>query len=406
MTNNILLQGLGWLGFLGRPSVIEQLLLCGLVFVPLLLLRGRIPWLRRAPQVPVFLLGVVLAAALSASLGRRFGLVLLLGQILVAFGALRLLEQWVLRRLLQPAIFHALVSRFLRPAFLLTVLIVLLDAVASLRDLAMIPLGTWFGNEIQLGTLFRVLVVLYFLVSSSLLPALAIGWLTRRGLAISEGSERALITLVRYGVIGLGVIWSMSQLGIDRAGVLAVAGGLSVGLGFGVKEVFSNFISGLWLLIEGSVRPGEVLMHEGEACEVRRLDLRAATLLRASDNAELVVPNQSFFTATTTTYTRSDRMRHCSIEVSAPSRWNPEPMMALLQSLAASHPQVLAAPAPQAVLLSFSPTSHSYRLSFSISDPLRANAITAELKLLLWRRFEAEGLLTPQEGTGASASAT
>ena len=406
MTNNILLQGLGWLGFLGRPSVIEQLLLCGLVFVPLLLIRGRIPWLRRAPQVPVFLLGVVLAAALSASLGRRFGLVLLLGQILVAFGALRLLEQWVLRRLLQPAIFHALVSRFLRPAFLLTVLIVLLDAVASLRDLAMIPLGTWFGNEIQLGTLFRVLVVLYFLVSSSLLPALAIGWLTRRGLAISEGSERALITLVRYGVIGLGVIWSLSQLGIDRAGVLAVAGGLSVGLGFGVKEVFSNFISGLWLLIEGSVRPGEVLMHEGEACEVRRLDLRAATLLRASDNAELVVPNQSFFTATTTTYTRSDRMRHCSIEVSAPSRWNPEPMMALLQSLAASHPQVLAAPAPQAVLLSFSPTSHSYRLSFSISDPLRANAITAELKLLLWRRFEEEGLLTPQEGSGASASAT
>ena len=406
MTNNILLQGLGWLGFLGRPSVLEQLLLCGLVFVPLLLLRGRIPWLRRETQVPVFLLGVVLAAALSASLGRRFGLVLLLGQILVAFGALRLLEQWVLRRLLQPAIFHALVSRFLRPAFLLTVLIVLLDAVASLRDLAMIPLGTWFGNEIQLGTLFRVLVVLYFLVSSSLLPALAIGWLTRRGLAISEGSERALITLVRYGVIGLGVIWSMSQLGIDRAGVLAVAGGLSVGLGFGVKEVFSNFISGLWLLIEGSVRPGEVLMHEGEACEVRRLDLRAATLLRASDNAELVVPNQSFFTATTTTYTRSDRMRHCSIEVSAPSRWNPEPMMALLQSLAASHPQVLAAPAPQAVLLSFSPTSHSYRLSFSISDPLRANAITAELKLLLWRRFEEEGLLTPQEGSGASASAT
>jgi small-conductance mechanosensitive channel len=406
MTDNILLQGLGWLGFLGRPSVLEQLLLAGLVFVPLLLLRRWIPWLRRAPKVPVFLLGVVLAAALSASLGRRFGLALLLGQILLAYGALRLLEQWLLRPLLQPAIFHALVSRFLRPAFLLTVLIVLLDAVASLRDLAMIPLGTWFGSEIQLGTLFHVLVVLYFLVSSSLLPALAIGWLTRHSLGISEGSERALITLVRYGVIGLGVIWSLSQLGIDRAGVLAVAGGLSVGLGFGVKEVFSNFISGLWLLIEGSVRPGEVLIHEGEACEVRRLDLRAATLLRASDNAELVVPNQSFFTATTTTYTRSDRMRHCNIEVSAPSRWTPEQMMALLQSLAASHPQVLAAPPPQAVLLSFSPTAHSYRLSFSISDPLRANAITAELKLLLWRRFEKEGLLAPQEGSGASASAT
>jgi len=92
MTNNILLQGLGWLGFLGRPSVLEQLLLAGLVFVPLLLLRRRIPWLRRAQKLPVFLLGIVLAAALSASLGRRFGLALLLGQILLAYGALRLLE--------------------------------------------------------------------------------------------------------------------------------------------------------------------------------------------------------------------------------------------------------------------------------------------------------------------------
>jgi small-conductance mechanosensitive channel len=405
MTNNILLQGLGWLGFLGRPSVLEQLLLAGLVFVPLLLLRRRIPWLRRAQKLPVFLLGIVLAAALSASLGRRFGLALLLGQILLAYGALRLLEQWLLRPLLQPAIFHALVSRFLRPAFLLTVLIVLLDAVASLRDLAIIPLGTWFGSEIQLGTLFHVMVVLYFLVSSSLLPALAIGWLTRHGLGISEGSERALVTLVRYGVIGLGVIWSLSQLGIDRAGVLAVAGGLSVGLGFGVKEVFSNFISGLWLLIEGSVRPGEVLIHDGEACEVRRLDLRAATLLRASDNAELVVPNQSFFTSTTTTYTRSDRMRHCSIEVSAPSSWTPERMMDLLKALAASHPHVLTSPPPRVELLSFSPTSHSYRLSFSIADPLRADAITAEMKLALWRRFDMEGLLTPPGGDGSSSVA-
>jgi potassium efflux system protein len=406
MTDNTLLQGLGWLGFLSRPSVLEQLLVAGLVWVPLLLLRPRIPGLRRAPKTLVFLVGVALSAALSASLGRRFGLLLLLGQILAAYGALRLVEQWLLRPVLQPAIFHALVSRFLRPAFLLAVVIVLLDAVASLRDLTMIPLGTWFGSDIQLGTLFQVVVVLYFLVSSSLLPALAIGWLARHTLGISEGSERALVTLVRYGVIGLGVIWSMSQLGIDRAGVLAVAGGLSVGLGFGVKEVFSNFISGLWLLIEGSVRPGEVLIHEGEACEVRRLDLRAATLLRASDNAELVVPNQSFFTSTTTTYTRSDRMRHCSIEVSAPSSWTPERMMDLLKALAAAHPQVLTSPPPRVELLSFSPTSHSYRLSFSIADPLRAAAITAEMKLALWRRFDMEGLLIPPGGGDGSGSAS
>ena len=406
MINQFLLQGLGWVGFLNRPFVLEQLLCAGLVFALVGLLRRRQPWLRRAPRLLVLLMGVVLATALAAILGRRFGLLLLAGQIIAAYLALRLVEQLLLKRLLPPAAFHDLVSRFLRPAFVLSVVIVLLDAVASLRDLASISLGTWFGSEILLGTLFKVLVVLYFVVSGSNLPAQAVGWLAKRTLGITEGSQRALITLLRYAVIGLGVIWGLAQLGIDRGGLLAVAGGLSVGLGFGVKEVFSNFISGLWLLMEGSVRPGEVLIHDGDACEVRRLDLRAATLLRASDNAELVVPNQSFFTATTTTYTRSDRMRRCTFEISAPSSWTPDQMMALLEELAASHPQVLSEPSPQALLMGFSPTSHSYKLSFSINDPLRATSITAEIKLALWRRFDEEGLLTPPSGDGSTSPAS
>lgn len=401
--NHVVLQSLGWLGFLNRPFVLEQFLCAGLVFALMGLLQRRLPGMRRASRLLLLLLGVALATVLAALLGRRFGLLLLMGQIIAAYWVLRLVEQLLLKRVLPPAEFHSLVSRFLRPAFALSVVLVLLDAVASLRDLASISLGTWFGSEILLGTLFNVLVVLYFVVAGSNLPAQAVGWLAKRGLGITEGSQRALITLLRYAVIGLGVIWALAQLGIDRGGLLAVAGGLSVGLGFGVKEVFSNFISGLWLLIEGSVRPGEVLIHDGDACEVRRLDLRAATLLRASDNAELVVPNQSFFTATTTTYTRSDRMRRCTLEISAPSSWTPDQMMALLEELALSHPQVLREPPPRALLMGFSPTSHSYKLSFSINDPLRATSITAEVKLALWRRFDEEGLLSPPSGDGSSS---
>ena len=403
---DIVLQGLGWLGFLNRPFVLEQLLLAGLVYALLGLLRQGQPWWRSTPRLPVLLLGLVLATALAWALGRRFGLLLLGSQLVAAYWALGLLERMLLKRILPRPVFHTLVSRFLRPAYFLTVLIVLLDAVGSLQDLASISLGTWFGSDVLLGTLFQVVVALYFVIACSNLPAAALGWLAKHSLGISEGTQRALVTVLRYGVIGLGVAWALNRLGINRAGVLAVAGGLSVGLGFGVKEVFSNFISGLWLLMEGSVRPGEVLIHDGEACEVRRLDLRAATLLRTSDNAELVVPNQSFFTATTTTYTRSDRMRRCNIEVSAPSKWTPDQMMALLERLASDHPNVLKNPPPRAVLLSFSPNAHSYRLEFSIQDPLRANTITGEVKLALWRRFDQEGLLNPSPGEDSSSSAS
>ena len=383
---NLLLQfSVGWFGFLNRPFVLEQLLFAGLAFAVLELLRrrGRLP--RGLSPLVLSLLSLLIAMALAAVVQRRLGLLLL-------------------KRWLSPEIVQQLVSRILRPAFLIMVVVVLLDAVSSLQDLATISLGTWFGSEIQLGTLAMVVVVLYFVISGSIFPAQIVGWLVKRSLGIGDGSRKAMVTLLRYGIVGLGLIWALARLGIDKAGLLAVAGGLSVGLGFGVKEVFSNFISGLWLLVEGSVRPGEVLIHDGEACEVRRLDLRAATLLRASDNAELVVPNQSFFTATTTTYTRSDRTRRCSFEVTAPSSWTPDRMIALLQELALAHPQVLGEPPPRASLLSFSPSVHSYKLSFSIVDPLRAGRITADVKLAIWQRFDAEGLLLPPSGDGGSSS--
>jgi potassium efflux system protein len=400
----LLAQGFGWLGFLGRPFVLEQALVAGLVFAGLGWLRRQWRPARVVRPLPLCLLGLPLAMAAASLTERRFGLLLLTWQILLALWGLQQLERLMLRRWLAAEAVHALVSRFLRPAFGLIVALVLLDAVASLRDLATISLGTWFGSDIALGTLTTVMVVLYFVITGSIYPALAVGWLAKRSLALGEGSRKAMVTLLRYTFISLGLIWALARLGIDRTGVLAVAGGLSVGLGFGVKEVFSNFISGLWLLVEGSVRPGEVLIHDGEACEVRRLDLRAATLLRASDNAELVVPNQNFFTATTTTYTRSDRTRRCSFEVTAPSSWTPERMIALLEELALAHPKVLRTPPPLASLLSFSPASHSYRLSFSIVDPLLANTITSDVKLAIWQRFDAEGLLAPPSGEGGSSS--
>ncbi len=139
--------------------------------------------------------------------------------------------------------------------------------------------------------------------------------------------------------------------------------------------------------IEGSVRPGEVLMHECEACEVRRLGPRATTLWRGGDNAEVMVPNQSFFTTATTTYTRSDRMRRCSLELKVAQSWNPEQIVALLEGLAADHPAVLAQPAPKARLVEFGAERYSYKLSFSIADPLIAGSVSANLRLAICRRF-------------------
>jgi small-conductance mechanosensitive channel len=271
----------------------------------------------------------------------------------------------------------------------------LLDALGSLQDLAAVPLGVWFGGAITLGNLASVLLVLYVLLVGLPLPAAGISLLVQRSLDLSEGSRRALEQILRYLIFTLGVIWAMARLGFNQTGVLAIAGGLSVGLGFGIKEVFSNIVSGLWLLIEGSVRPGEVLMHEGEVCEVRRLGPRATTLWRGSDNAELVVPNQTFFVTATTTYTGTDRMRRCSLPLGVGRSQSPEVILALLPTIAATHPAVLAGPAPMARLMEFGSERYGYNLEFSINDPLKAEVVMAELRLAICQRFQELGMDPP-----------
>ena len=390
----------GWLAFLDRLPVLLQVLPVGLLLLGLLRLRrlprrGRWGRLLDLPLMVQLLLGQALIAFVLLALHQRVGLVLLLGQFSLAWLLLQLAERQLLARWLPPDSLQLLSTRLLRPLFLLAVFVAGIDALGSLQDLAAVPLGVWFGGEIRLGDLFSVLVVLYLLLVGLHLPAAGVSLLVQRGLGISEGSRRALDQILQYVIFSLGVIWAMSRLGFNQTGVLAIAGGLSVGLGFGIKEVFSNIVSGLWLLIEGSVRPGEVLMHEGEACEVRRLGPRATTLWRGSDNAEVVVPNQSFFTTATTTYTRSERMRSCSLHLQVAQSWNPEQIVALLEGLAADHPAVLTAPAPKARLVEFGSERYGYTLGFSIADPLGTGSVTADLRLAICRRFGELGMDPP-----------
>jgi small-conductance mechanosensitive channel len=390
--STVLAEIQGWLAFLDRLPVLLQLLPVGLLLLSLLRLRrqpvrGRWSWLWKLPLVVPLLGGQGLIALVLLALHQRVGLVLLLGQFSLAWLLLRLVERQLLARWLSPESLQLLITRLLRPLFLVAVVLQGLDALGSLQDLAAVPLGVWFGGAIHLGDLFSVLVVLYLLLVGLHLPAAGVSLLAQRGLGISEGSRRALDQILQYVIFSLGVIWAMGRLGFNQTGVLAIAGGLSLGLGFGIKEVFSNIVSGLWLLIEGSVRPGEVLMHEGEACEVRRLGPRATTLWRSADNAEVVVPNQSFFTTATTTYTRSDRMRRCSLQLGVDRTWNPQQIMELLQTIAADHKAVLADPPPTVRLVEFGDERYSYKLSFSIADPLTAGSVTADLRLAICRRF-------------------
>jgi len=397
---DLLVAMISWLGFLQRPDVLKQLLAIGLA----LLLGRRLArspcWgylprfapLRRPPIRLVEEAALLLMIPLLSMAGQASGLVLLVAQIKAAWLGLALVEQQLLQRWLGDEMRLRLSSRLLRPALLIATVLIGLDAVDNLQQLASVPLGQLFGSVIRLGEFFQVLVVLYVLAIGSGPPATGLGWLCQRGLGISEGSRRALELILRYCFVSIGIVWALGNLGFSQTGLFAIAGGLSVGLGFGVKEVFSNFISGLWLLFEGSVRPGEVLIIDGEACEVRRLGLRAAVLWRRSDNAELLIPNQTFFTSTTATFTGSDRMRRGLLMASVVGTIAPAEVIARLEAVATAQAGVLREPAAKATIEQFGATTTSYKLTYWMADPLSIREVSSELKLALWSRFNPEDI--------------
>ncbi|NDF62827.1 MAG: mechanosensitive ion channel protein MscS, partial [Synechococcaceae bacterium WBB_3_034] len=277
--------------------------------------------------------GLTLAFSLLLPTHRHaHGLLQFLAALWLGWNLLQLLEL-LLRHWLPQERVHQLFSRLLRPLYLLVATLALINKLDSISDLAVIPVGQLFGTSIELGKVFGSLLVIYLLLLGSGPPAAAMAWLAHRFLGISEGSRKALELILRYSVVGVGIMAIAFHVGFNATALLAVAGGLSVGLGFGIKEVFSNFVSGLWLLFEGSVRPGEVLMIAA--------------------------------------------------------------VIALLEATALSVPRVLKHPAPKGLLLNYGDSAINYALRFWIANPMDNVGICSEVNQAIWTAFKQHGIEIP-----------
>jgi small-conductance mechanosensitive channel len=286
--------------------------------------------------------------------------------------------------------------RAVYPLFLALAATGLLQAFDGLEAISEVPLLNLFNEPFSIGKLVLLVALPYFLVVLSELPVALFGAMAGRFAGMDLGNRKAFELIIRYLLIGVGGLWLADQIGLNGTAIAAIAGGLSVGLGFGIKEVFSNFVSGLWLLFEGSLKPGEVLVHDGDVCQVQSLGLRATTLLRSSDNAELLVPNQTFFTATTTTYTGTARLRCGSLSVRADYEHSPEQVIAILLEIAKANPRVISNPPPSAKMSDFGDYAMVYSLDFWMADPTTKGGIAAELRCAIWTRFHEEGIKIPR----------
>ncbi|MFM1900625.1 MAG: hypothetical protein RLZZ216_1201 [Cyanobacteriota bacterium] len=394
--NELLREVLGWLGYLERPEVCFQILILLMIALGVHSLQ-RAGFDHRFPKLLKPLVGPALAALATLTLLKvsyPHGLASFITASWLGWSMLTLLDCGLCTYLPRQRV-HELLSRLLRPLYLLAVTLLLINRLDSVQDLALISIGQFFDTDLTLGKLFSSLLISYLLLIGSGPPAAVVAWFIQWLIGCSDGSRKALELIIRYAVVGIGITAVGFQIGLNSTAIVAIAGGLSVGLGFGIKEVFSNFVSGIWLLFEGSVRPGEVLMVDGDPCEVRKLGLRATLLWRDRDNAELLIPNQMFFTAQATTYTASDRMRRSEIRIGAAYRHDPRVVLRLLEETAGTVPRVLKQPAPRALQVAYGDSAILYSLRYWIENPMDNIGIISEVNQAIWIAFDREGIEIP-----------
>ena len=281
------------------------------------------------------------------------------------------------------------------PLFFLFIVGRTLNWFLDLEKIAQVSLLNLFGKPLTLEAVFVTVVGFYFLtVTTSLLEKIVILFLPSR-LFPEPKAKQAISIVFRYFVIGIGLVIIFGYIGVNPAAFAAITGGLSVGIGFGLKEVISNFVSGIWLLFEGSLKIGDIILFEGEWSEVTGLGIRATKVKVIKNNFELIIPNQTFFTQQVSTLTGSDSLIRSSLPVGTSYNCNPQQVQKLLVQVAQQHSQVLKEPIPQALFMGFGESSLDFELRFWLDDPLLAVPVTSELGCIVWQTFAENNIEIP-----------
>lgn len=283
---------------------------------------------------------------------------------------------------------------FFRPIFILYFLREVLNLFVDFDKFMQVVVINLFGSAVTIGDILISTVGLYlWIVAVSIFEYIL--WQIINSTKLDSGGAQASLILIRYFLITLGIVIVIGYLGFNSTTFAAITGGLSVGIGFGLKEVFSNFISGIFLLFEGSLRPGDIIEIAGESSEVKKISIRATTVQVMRDNSEKIIPNQVFFTQELKTMTGSDRRVRKSLIVGVSYDCDPQKVIDILLEIIYQHPEILNDPAPLVSLINFGESSLDFEITVWLETPIGGKRIMSEIACEIWKVFAQNNIEIP-----------
>ncbi len=242
---------------------------------------------------------------------------------------------------------------------------------------------------ITLADLFRSLLIgLLTLVLIRALPAILEATVFRnRG----PGERYAYSTIVKYAVALAGLAIAFDAIGIGWSSIQWLVAAVGLGLGFGLQEIFANFVSGLIILFERPIRVGDTVTVGEVSGTVSKIRIRA-TWITAFDRKELVVPNKEFVTGRLINWTLSDAVLRIDVPVGIAYGSDTERAIEVLDKVARESRRVLRDPRPQVLFLSFGDSSLSFELRVFVRNVSQLFAARHELHMEIDRAFREAGI--------------